>query len=257
VSAWATKNRLVFGQVKTEEKSNEITAIPTLLEMIALEGCIVTIDAMGCQHKIAEQIVKAKADYLFALKGNQETLHEDVEDYFSELDFSKPASGVKNITFNSFSTHDEGHGRVEDRDYAVTDDVQWLIQRHPEWKSLRSIGIAESTRQIGEKTTCERRCFISSLPAEAEGFAAAVRGHWGIENSLHYVLDVAYGEDSCRIKKGDAPENMAFIRKIAMTLARSDTESKSSMAGRIKQMAWSEEYLEQMLFQSGFASELG
>jgi predicted transposase YbfD/YdcC len=257
VSAWATKNRLVFGQLKTEEKSNEITAIPSLLERIALQGCVVSIDAMGCQYKIAEQIIEAKADYLFALKGNQESLHEDVKEYFSDLDFSQPASRVKNISFESFSTHEEGRGRVEDRDYAVSSDVGWLIERHPEWKTIRSIGIAESSRQAEGKTTHERRCFISSLPAEAPLFASTVRGHWSIENSLHYVLDVAYGEDACRIRKGDAPENMAFIRKIAMTIARSDSESKSSMAGRIKQMAWSEEYLEQLLFQSGFASDSG
>jgi predicted transposase YbfD/YdcC len=255
VSAWATENRLVFGQVKTEEKSNEITAIPLLLDKIALEGSIVTIDAMGCQHEIANKIVKAKADYLFSLKGNQETLHEDVAEYYSEFDFNKPAPAMKHISFQATSTHDQKHGRIEDRDYAVSDDVGWLVKRHPLWETIKSIGMVESTREAKGKTTTERRFFVSSLPAEAEPFAHAVRAHWGIENSLHYILDVAFGEDACRIKKDNGPENMAFIRKIALTVARSDKETKSSVARRIKQMTWSDEYREKLLFNSGFASE--
>jgi predicted transposase YbfD/YdcC len=261
VSAWATENKLVFGQVKTEEKSNEITAIPTLLEMIALEGCIVTIDAMGCQYEIANKIVKGKADYLFSLKGNQESLYEDVKEYFAGLDFSSPASKIdKHIAVKTVSTHDEGHGRVEERDYAVSDDVAWLIQRHPAWGTIKSIGMVESTRTVkdssGEqKTTTERRYFVSSLEAEAQIFSDTVRAHWGIENSLHYVLDVTLGEDSSRIRTDNGPENMAYLRKIVLTVARSDKETKSSVAGRIKQMAWSDEYLEKLLFNSEFASQ--
>jgi predicted transposase YbfD/YdcC len=255
VSAWATENRLVFGQVKTEEKSNEITAIPVLLDKMALEGSIVTIDAMGCQYEIADKIVKAKADYLFSLKGNQETLHEDVAEYYSEFDFSKPARAMKHISFQATSTHDRKHGRMEDRDYAVSDDVDWLVKRHPLWKTIKSVGMVESTREVKGKTTTERRYFVSSLPAAAEQFAHTVRAHWGIENSLHYVLDVAFGEDACRIKKDNGPENMAFIRKIVLTIARCDKETKSSVAGRIKQMAWSDEYREKLLFNSGFASQ--
>ena len=254
VSAWATTNRLVFGQVKTDDKSNEITAIPALLEKIALEGSIVSIDAMGCQYEIADKIIKKKADYLFSLKGNQGSLHEDVKEYFDGLDFSKPAATVKHISFKSVSTRDEKRGRIEDRDYAVSDDIKWLHLRHPNWKTVRSIGFVDSRREEKGKVTCERRYFVSSLPAVAEEFAKVVRAHWGIENSLHYVLDVAFGEDGSRIRTGKGPENMSFIRKIALTLARSDTGSKSSVAGRIKQMAWSEEYLEQLLFTSGFAA---
>jgi predicted transposase YbfD/YdcC len=254
VSAWATENRLVFGQVKTEEKSNEITAIPTLLDMMALEGCIVTIDAMGCQYEIASKIVKAKADYLFSLKGNQGTLHDDVAEYFEAVDFNKPQA-AQEVPFKSTSTHDQKHGRVEERDYAVTGDVEWLIKNHPKWKTIRSIGMVEATRQTKEKTTVERRYFVSSLEADPDLFAKTVRAHWGIENSLHYVLDVTLGEDDSRIRKDTGPENMAFIRKIALTAARSDLQSTSSVAGRIKEMAWSDEYREKMLFNSGFASE--
>jgi predicted transposase YbfD/YdcC len=228
VSAWATENRLVFGQVKTEDKSNEITAIPTLLDMIALEGAIVTIDAMGCQYEIANKIVKAKADYVFSLKGNQGTLHEDVAEYFSGLDFGAPESRMRRISCKTASTHDEKHGRIEDRDYAVSGDVRWLVERHPDWKTIRSIGTAEATREVKGEVKTERRYFVSSLEADAEVFAKAVRGHWGIENSLHYVLDVAFGEDDCRIRKDNGPENMAFIRKIALTVARSDKESSAT-----------------------------
>lgn len=255
VSAWATENRLVFGQVKTEEKSNEITAIPTLLEKLALEGCIVTIDAMGCQYKIAGRIVKKKADYLFSLKGNQETLHEDVKEYFSDLDFSAPAGENRHIRFSTVSTHDEDHGRVEDRDYAVSDDVAWLIKRHPGWKTIGSIGMVESGREINGQTAIERRFFVSSLPADAEQFAKAVRGHWSIENSLHYVLDVAFGEDGSRLRTDNGPENMAILRKLALTVARADTETKRSIIGRRKQFAWPDEYLERILFQTDLASD--
>jgi predicted transposase YbfD/YdcC len=254
VSAWATANRLVFGQVKTEDKSNEITAIPVLLDKIALEGSIVSIDAMGCQYKIANKIIKKKADYLFSLKGNQGNLHDDVKEYFADFDFDKPASEMKYISFKTVSTHDEKHGRIEDRDYAVSDDVAWLHKCHPKWKTIRSIGIVDSRREEKGKVTQERRHFVSSLPADPAEFAKVVRSHWGIENSLHYILDVAFGEDKSRIRADKGPENMSFIRKIALTIARCDTETKSSVAGRIKQMAWSEDYMEQLLFASSFAS---
>jgi predicted transposase YbfD/YdcC len=255
VSAWATENRLVFGQIKTEEKSNEITAIPGLLEKLALEGCIVTTDAMGCQYKTADKIVEKKADYLFCLKGNQETLHEDVKEYFAGLDFSMPACKNKHIRFQTVSSHEQNHGRIEDRDYAVSDDVDWLIERHPAWNSIRSIGMAESTREMKGDITVERRYFVSSMASNAEEFARAVRGHWGIENSLHYVLDVAFGEDGSRLRKDKGPENMAIMRKLALTVTMSDTKTKSSIIGRRKQIAWSNEYLEQLLFQSQLASD--
>lgn len=152
------------------------------------------------------------------------------------------------MRFSSFSSHEKKRGREEDRDYAVSWDVGWLVKRHPNWSTIRSIGIAEETRTEKGKTSIERRYFVSSLAPDAERFAATVRGHWGIENTLHYVLDVDYGEDACRIRTKNGAENMALIRKIAMTMVRQDKKPKRSIASKIKQMAWSEHYLEEMLF---------
>ena len=162
--------------------------------------------------------------------------------------------GNKKIQFQSTSTYEEKHGRIEDRDYAVSDDVGWLIERHPAWKSIRSIGIAESSREVKGQTTIELKYFVSSLPADAGTFARAVRRHWGIENSLHYVLDVAFGEDDSRLRKNNGPENMAILRKLALTVIRADAESKSSIIGRRKQTAWSDKYFEWLLFQSQLAT---
>jgi predicted transposase YbfD/YdcC len=184
VSVWAAENRLVFGQVKTEEKSNEITAIPTLLEKPVLEGCIVTIDAMGRQHKTAGQAVEKKADYLFSVKKNSdfqstEPLYENVQEYFKDLDFSLPADKNRDIPVQSASTHDERHGLIEDRDYAVSGDVGRLVERHSYWTTIRRIGAAESSREEKGETSEEQRYFVSSLPADVQQFAKAVRAHWG------------------------------------------------------------------------------
>jgi predicted transposase YbfD/YdcC len=254
VSAWATENQLVFAQVQTEEKSNEITAIPVLLEQIAIEGCIVTIDAMGCQYEIADKIVEKEADYVISLKGNQENLHTVVEEYWGMLDFDKPAAQAKYIKFRTVSTYDEKHGRKETRDYAVSDDVQWLREQFPKWKSINSIGVVESTRDTGKEAKTERRYFVSSLGADEKEFAHAVRAHWWIENRLHYMLDVIYREDACRVRKDYSPRTLALIRKVALTIARSDKKSKTSVRGRVQQMAWSEDYLESLLFRSDFVS---
>lgn len=251
VSAWATGNRLVLAQVKTANKSNEITAIPSLLELIALKGCIVTIDAMGCQYAIANQIVAARADYVFALKGNQETLCQDVTEYFADLDFSNPASDVL-----VEQTFDVDHGRIERRSYGVCGNVAWLHERHPAWSTIASIGVVQATRETPSQTSTERRYYVSSLPPDPKLFATAVRAHWGIENSLHYVLDVVFREDASRITTGAAPENWASLRKIALTIARADEQSAYSVKKRVKLMTWSEEYFEHMLFHSAFASEV-
>jgi predicted transposase YbfD/YdcC/DNA-binding protein Fis len=256
VSAWATENQLVFAQVQTEEKSNEITAIPLLLEQIAIAGCIITIDAMGCQYEIADKIVKKEADYVFSLKGNQETLHEQVKEYWDMLDFNKSEAQAKYIKFRSVSTYEEKHGRKETRDYAISDDVKWLHKQFPHWKSINTIGVVESSRDTGKEAKTERRYFVSSLCADEELFAHAVRSHWGIENRLHYMLDVIYREDSCRVRKDYSPRTLALIRKIALTIARSDKESRTSVRGRVQQMTWSEDYLESLLGHSDFASSL-
>jgi predicted transposase YbfD/YdcC len=205
---------------------------------------------MGCQYNIANQIVSAGADYVFSLKENQETLYDDVKTYFEGIDFTRPDPLIK-----TSSTFEVDHGRQERRNHAVTDDVSWLVATHPAWNTIRSIGLVESIRTVGETVTTEQRYYVTSLPADPVVFGTSARAHWGIENSLHYVLDVAFGEDACRIKSGNAPENLAFIRKIALSLARSDTQSSRSITSRIKQMAWSDEYLEQLLFQSGFTAQ--
>jgi predicted transposase YbfD/YdcC len=205
---------------------------------------------MGCQYKIANQIVEAGADYVLSLKENQETLYDDVKTYFDGIDFTRPDPLIK-----TSSTFDVDHGRQERRNHAVTGDVSWLVDAHPAWSTIKSIGVVQSIRTIGETVTTEQRYYVSSLPPDPVMLGSSVRAHWGIENSLHYVLDVAFGEDACRIKSGNAPENMAFIRKMAFSLARADTESKRSVASRIKYMAWSEEYLERLLFHSGFADQ--
>jgi predicted transposase YbfD/YdcC len=253
VSAWATENRLVLAQVKTSDKSNEITAIPELLGMIALKGAIVTTDAMGCQYKIAGQIVKAGGDYLFSLKGNQGTLEEDGEWYFRDIDFEHPEAGAQ-----VYTAYEAGHGRLEQRKHAVTGDVKWLTERHPQRETIRSIGVIEEKRETkrGDKASVSRRHYVSSLSADAEVMAFAARAHWGIENSLHYILDVAFREDACQISRGSSPENMGSIRKLAMTLARSDVESKLSIRKRLKKLAWSDEYFERLLFHSVFASDI-
>jgi predicted transposase YbfD/YdcC len=199
--------------------------------------------------------VKKEAGYVFSLKGNQGSLHDAVKEYWGMLDFGKPAAQAKYIRFRSVSTYDEKHGRKEARDYAVSGDVQWLWKQFPQWKSINSIGVVESTRDAGTgEATTERRYFVSSLGADEELFAHAVRAHWGIENRLHYMLDVVYREDASRVRKDYSPRTLALIRKIALTVARSDKESKTSIRGRVQQMAWSEDYLESLLFRSDFAS---
>lgn len=198
VSAWACQNRLVLGQVATEEKSNEITAIPKLLELLELKGCIVTIDAMGCQRAIAEQIVDQEGDYVLGLKGNQGTLHEAVEDFFTTAD-SNDFEGVEHDYSEEL---DKDHGRLETRRYWISEDLRTLPDT-TNWKGLRSIGMVERECIQGDTKTVERRYFINSIPASATPFAFAVRGHWGVENPLHWRLDVVLGDDASRIRKGN------------------------------------------------------
>jgi predicted transposase YbfD/YdcC len=243
VSVFATENRLTLAQVKTDEKSNEITAIPEVLALIALKGAIVTIDAMGCQYKIADQIVEGGGDFLFSLKGNQETLHDDVAEYFKDVDFKHPDEDIKVEI-----THDVDHGRIERRSHAVSGNVGWLIDRHPAWKTIKSIGVIESWRDINGVESTEKRYIISSLPAtDPKQFAAAARSHWGIENTLHNILDVAFKEDRIKIRCGNSPENLNTVRKIALALAKHDTTPKRSTRKKLKMMSWSSDYLDSLL----------
>ena len=234
VSAWANKSRLVLGQVKTDEKSNEITAIPDLLSLLELKGCIVTIDAMGCQKDIAKQIVKAEADYVFGLKGNQSSLHDDVKLYFE-------TETVKTTTI----TREKGHGRIETREYRLETEIDWLHQK-PKWAGLNAIGAVKSSVWKDDALHEETRYFITSL-TDVKAFAKAVRGHWGIENSLHWVLDVAFNEDNCRMRKDNSGENFAVIRHIALNLLKKD-DAKMSIKSRRHRCAYDDEYLFKILF---------
>lgn len=243
VSAWASENRLVLGQIKAGADSNEITAIPALLELLELKGCIVTIDAMGCQTEIAAQIAAKEADYVLALKGNHGLLHEEVVEYFAWAE----ASGFTEIEYDYCATLEKDHGRIEGRRCWVTEDTDWFTEK-AEWVGLRSFIMVEAEREVlGQPATIERRYFISSLPANARQALCAVRGHWGIENSLHWVLDVAFHEDGCRTRTGHAPENLATLRHIAVNLLKQERSCKLGIKSKRLKAGWDENYMLKVL----------
>jgi predicted transposase YbfD/YdcC len=244
VSAWATANRLSLGQQAVDGKSNEITAIPELLKILDLAGAIVTIDARGCQKAIAAQIDDAGGDYVLALKENQETLYHDVQELFlAGLD-----NDFANLEHHAYRTVEEDHGRVETRHYHVVAVPAALAERHSVWQGLRSLGMVFSERQVGNKeATCETRFYIASLAPKVKTFAGAVRGHWGIENSLHWVLDVSFREDASRLRKDHGPENMALLRRLAVSLLHNEGTENVGVACKRKQAGWDNEYLMQVL----------
>ena len=242
VSAWACENRLVLGQEATDAKSNEITAIPKLLELLALKGCIVTLDAMGCQRVIAEQIIDQGGDYVLGLKGNQGNLHEAVEDFFT----TASAHHFIGVAHDFTEEVDKDHGRLEVRRYWITDDLRTLPDPQ-NWQGLRSIGMVERECRQGDTQTFERRYFINSIAAEAKTFAQAVRGHWGVENRLHWRLDVIFGEDTNRIRRGNGPAIMTTLRHLCLNLF--DRESSSlSLAKKRRKAAWNDEYRAKVIF---------
>jgi predicted transposase YbfD/YdcC len=242
VSARGCRNRLVLGQEATEEKSNEITAIPKLLELLELKGCIVTIDAMGCQTKIAAQIVDQGGDYVLGLKGNQSTLHEEVEEFFATASAGEFAGVVHDYAEET----DKDHGRLEVRRYWITEELGTLSDA-ARWTALRSIGMVERECWIEDRHTVERRVFINSIPADAKRFAHAVRGHWGIENRLHWRLDVVFGEDASRIRKGNAPAILTSIRHLCMNLFEQEP-SKLRLAQKRRKAAWNDDYRAKLIF---------
>lgn len=245
VSAWACRNNLVLGQFKTDEKSNEITAIPELLKLLDLQGNIVTIDAMGCQKKIAKQIIEQGGDYIFNLKDNQPTLHEDVRLFIeSYVDGKRLGKTV----FDTHEVIDGEHGRIETRRYWVTEEIGWLEQIK-DWCGLKSIGMVEyeSVEKATGKVDVERRYFISSLKANAKPFAEAVRMHWRIENGLHWCLDVGFNEDACRVRKDYAPENFAVVRHIALNLLKNEKTAKVGIKNKRLMAGWDTAYLAKLL----------
>jgi predicted transposase YbfD/YdcC len=237
VSAWAQKNSLVLGQVKVAEKSNEITAIPVLLSRLDIAGAVVTMDAMGCQKKIAEHIIEKGADYILSLKGNQGCLHDDVTTYFE----SSLSPEVANISY------DGGHGRIETRSIRVTDKIDWLKENHC-WLGLRSIIAVTATRETKNNVTEETRYFISSMSADnPKQLEHAIRAHWAVENNLHWVLDMAFDEDSNRTRQGYSASNLAVIRHIALNLIKKEKTSKVGVKTKRLKAGWSNEYLLKIL----------
>ncbi len=243
VSAWASANHISLGQVVVDEKSNEITAIPKLLQMLELSGALVTIDAMGCQTEIARQIVDAEADYVLAVKGNQPTLHNGVMDFFNEhLEDDFAATKVRR-----YETNEKHHGREETRYYFVCPAPDDLPDRD-RWAHLKAIGIAISNTQRNGKDCNEVRYYILSRYLSAGSFAQAVRDHWSIENRLHWQLDVTFQEDQCRIRKGHADTNFSLLRRTALSLLKNETTAKVGIKNKRLTAAWDESYLDKVLF---------
>jgi predicted transposase YbfD/YdcC len=242
VSAWATANQISLGQVVVDAKSNEITAIPKLLEMLELSGAMVTIDAMGCQTEIAQKIVAAGADYCLAVKGNQPTLHEGIIDFFEEhLD-----DDFAGIRMRDHVTDERGHGREETRYYMICpapDDLPDCAR----WPGLKAIGVAMTDTVRDGKESSELRYYILSKFVAARRFADAVRGHWGIENRLHWQLDVTFQEDQCRIRQGHADANFSILRRTALSLLKNETTLKVGIKNKRLTAGWDESYLEKVL----------
>ena len=242
VSAWASANRLVLAQERVAEKSNEITAIPALLSALELSGSIVTLDAMGTQREIARQIIDQGGDYVLALKSNHPTLYEDVRTFFEEAE----ATAFRGLAHDFAEQTDGGHGRIEVRRCWAVGDVGWL--RHQDrWEGLRSLVAVEARRIVGEVESLERRYYITSLAPEAVSLLAAVRGHWGIENRVHWVLDVSFSEDGSRIRKGHGAANMSLLRRLTLNLIRQETTVESSLKQKRKRAGWDNSYLETVL----------
>jgi predicted transposase YbfD/YdcC len=253
VSAWAEDNGLVLGQWEVDQKSNEITAIPQILRALELSGCIVTLDAMGCQKKIAREIKEADADYVLALKGNQETVHAEVKSFLDaileEQQAPRPVGAKLSKAAANLAreqTVEKDHGRLETRRYYQSDQVDWFADRS-KWEGLKSVGMVESLRELEGKTTVERRYYLSSLPLGVQTFARAVRGHWGVENKVHWIMDVCFREDQSRARTGYAAENLATLRRLALNLLKREKTKRRGIRGKQLNAGWDHAYLLKLL----------
>lgn len=242
VSVWSASQHLVLGQKKVGEKSNEITAIPTLLEMLMIRDCIVSIDAMGCQTEIANTIVEQGADYVLALKGNQGNLHDDVRELFT----SAREQNFKNIEYQFYETVEQGHGRIETRRYWAMGNTEYLMGAE-KWRGLKSIGMVESERTINGTTSTEQRYYLLSFESDVHKFAESVRNHWSIENQLHWILDVAFKEDASQSSRGYSAENLAVIRHIGLNLLSRNKKSKVGVKTKRLKAGWNNDYLKSVL----------
>ena len=243
VNAWCSENKMVLGQVKTDDKSNEITAVPELLDMLFIKGCIVTVDALNTQKETVKKIVKEKkADYLVALKANHFTMYHEVKEYFAE----EERSSFKNEKIESYRTIEKGHGRIEERIYYYSTDIRWMDAKK-DWEKINGIGMVIRRVEENDHKTEERAFHFGSVKTIKE-YAEAARKHWGVE-SLHWSLDVTFGEDACRTRKGKAPENLAMLKRLALNLVRKDEKRypKKSLKIRKLHALMDEEYLEYLL----------
>jgi len=243
VSAWASENRVVLGQVKVDEKSNEITAIPELLDMLEIAGCIVTIDAMGCQKKITQKVKDKQADYTIAVKGNQKGLHEDVMEIFDRARENEFAN------CDYWKTEEKGHGRFEIRECWTISSPETLehIRALADWTELQTIVMVKRERHLESKVEVEVKYYISSLTSGAQHILSTIRAHWGIENQVHWVLDIAFREDDSRLRKGNGAQNFAVLRHIALNLLKQEETSKCGIKNKRLKAGWDLDYLRKVL----------
>ncbi|CAN5214756.1 ISAs1-like element ISEc1 family transposase [soil metagenome] len=242
VNAWACRNRLVLACKTTDEKSNEITAIPEVLKLLSLKNTTITLDAMGCQTKIAQQIIDGSGDFVISLKGNQGNLHDDVKSFFELED------PLKNDHIEIHQETTKDHGRIEIRTYGLCEKIKWLKQRNPNWNMINGIGFVTSRRIINDRETQETRYYICSFKRDVNKFAEAARLHWGVENNLHWLLDITYREDYSRVRDRNVATNLAILRRIAINKFEMEKTIKRSKRRKRLLAGWDESYLKTLLF---------